>query len=120
VIDGVASPEGQIVIATTNNKRILDSALIRPGRISEHFEFKFPTAEEIRKLYLWFYYMDLELDDAMLTRSESFANGLSGFKARHAEVQRYLLIHKKDPSKAVTDLAEWREHLEELKSEEKA
>lgn len=38
-IDGAATPEGRIVIGTTNRRDVLDKALIRPGRIDRQWEF---------------------------------------------------------------------------------
>jgi ATPase family associated with various cellular activities (AAA) len=38
-LDGVATPEGRILIATTNRREVLDTALIRAGRFDREFEF---------------------------------------------------------------------------------
>lgn len=38
-IDGVASPDGRVVVATTNRRDVLDKALIRPGRFDREFVF---------------------------------------------------------------------------------
>lgn len=40
VLDGVGSPEGRMLIMTTNHIERLDNALIRPGRADQKFEFR--------------------------------------------------------------------------------
>ena len=39
-LDGVTAQEGRMVFFTTNHYERLDEALIRPGRMDRHFEFK--------------------------------------------------------------------------------
>ena len=38
-LDGVWTPHGLITVMTTNNRRVLDSALIRPGRVDRQEKF---------------------------------------------------------------------------------
>jgi chaperone BCS1 len=55
VIDGVFTCHGRILIMTTNHPEVLDSALIRPGRIDYQIKFKKLTSENINHMYkLWF------------------------------------------------------------------
>lgn len=49
-IDGAATPEGRIVIGTTNRKEVLDKALIRPGRIDRQWEFVNADFDQILEL----------------------------------------------------------------------
>lgn len=49
-IDGVATPEGRILIATTNRREVLDKALIRPGRFDREFEFVHADYHQILEL----------------------------------------------------------------------
>lgn len=49
-IDGVATPEGRILIATTNRREVLDKALIRPGRFDREFEFTHADYHQILEL----------------------------------------------------------------------
>lgn len=49
-IDGVATPEGRILVATTNRREVLDKALIRPGRFDCEFEFKHADYHQILEL----------------------------------------------------------------------
>ncbi|MCD4771091.1 CDC48 family AAA ATPase [archaeon] len=53
-LDGVEELENVIVIAATNRKDLIDSALLRPGRIEAHVELTNPddkTIEEIFKVH---------------------------------------------------------------------
>ena len=54
-IDGISSPEGRILVMTTNNPEVLDAALVRPWRVDVHIVFGLPTATEIEKLFLSIY-----------------------------------------------------------------
>lgn len=54
-IDGVSSHEGRILIMTTNLPQNLDRALVHPGRVDMHFQFDFPSYEELRSLFLSIY-----------------------------------------------------------------
>jgi chaperone BCS1 len=38
-IDGAATPEGRVIIGTTNRKEVIEKALIRPGRIDRQWGF---------------------------------------------------------------------------------
>lgn len=54
-IDGISSSDGILVIATTNSKRTVPSALRRSGRLEKQITFNVPTAEDraaIARLYL--------------------------------------------------------------------
>ncbi|KZT69337.1 P-loop containing nucleoside triphosphate hydrolase protein [Daedalea quercina L-15889] len=54
-LDGIGAQEGRILFATTNNYSALDAALIRPGRMDLHIEFKLATKEQARGLFEAFY-----------------------------------------------------------------
>ena len=47
IMDGAVARENVILIVTTNNKEILDPALIRPGRIDQHLEFGHASTEQL-------------------------------------------------------------------------
>ena len=57
-IDGVASPEGRVLVMTTNYPEKLDEALIRPGRVDLKVEFTLATRLQIRELFLRMYTSD--------------------------------------------------------------
>ncbi|KAL1973216.1 hypothetical protein VTN31DRAFT_5851 [Thermomyces dupontii] len=50
-IDGVAAPEGHILIMTTNHPEHLDPALIRPGRVDMQVAFGYDKTKKIRESY---------------------------------------------------------------------
>ncbi len=54
-IDGVAAPEGRLLVMTTNHPEHLDPALIRPGRIDVHERFEPLGPAEARRMFLRFY-----------------------------------------------------------------
>lgn len=54
-IDGISTSEGVLVIATTNRKNAVPSALIRSGRLEKQITFRLPSIEDrsaIASLYL--------------------------------------------------------------------
>ncbi|KAH9930346.1 P-loop containing nucleoside triphosphate hydrolase protein [Fomitopsis serialis] len=54
-LDGIGAQEGRILFATTNNYGALDHALVRPGRMDLHIEFKLASKEQARGLFEAFY-----------------------------------------------------------------
>lgn len=54
-LDGVGAQEGRILITTTNKYRALDPALVRPGRLDVHLEFKNASKYQAKKLFSRFY-----------------------------------------------------------------
>ena len=89
----------------------LDAALIRPGRVDKKIEYKLATKSQARALFNRFYPPKYatsdEKDQKLQDRSEAFAEQLPEYEFTTAEIQGYLLSHKKDPEGAVKDLQEW-------------
>lgn len=54
-IDGVAAPEGRLLVMTSNHPEHLDPALVRPGRIDLHEWFDLLGPDEIRRMFLRFH-----------------------------------------------------------------
>mmetsp|Transcript_13687 Transcript_13687/g.27043 ORF Transcript_13687/g.27043 Transcript_13687/m.27043 type:complete len:415 (-) Transcript_13687:12-1256(-) len=54
-LDGIANPDGQLFILTTNFRDQLDAALIRNGRVDLHVEFTHATPEQTASLFAQFY-----------------------------------------------------------------
>ena len=60
VLDGLTTPDGRIVIMTTNYPERIDAAIKRPGRIDKHIELKSLTESGIMEMYKRFYNSDIE------------------------------------------------------------
>ncbi|KAJ9651992.1 hypothetical protein H2198_008771 [Neophaeococcomyces mojaviensis] len=123
-IDGVAAPEGHILIMTTNKPHELDDALVRAGRISVKVAFTNATRQQAEEIFLRMY-VDLPRDDAMETKVDlkalaaKFADQIPEGDFSPADLQDYLLVHKKEPQGAVEDLSKWMEgQYEERKRKE--
>ncbi|KAL2219439.1 putative bcs1 AAA-type ATPase [Thermoascus aurantiacus ATCC 26904] len=118
-IDGVCSPEGRILIMTTNSPESLDKALVRPGRVDMHVEFELPSREELRELFIRMY-SDVDEAGELVAQPDIglenleemagwFANALPEKKLSIAAVQGFLLRYKRDPMGAVEDVEMWAE-----------
>lgn len=60
---------------TTNHPKKLDRALIRPRRVDVQFEFKKPTEDLMKKIFLSFYLSTKEDDNDAF--ANQFADGVS-------------------------------------------
>jgi chaperone BCS1 len=105
-IDGADSPEGQILIMTTNCRHVLDSALIRPGRVDLEFRFNQATSAHIEQLYHRVY-------PAEEQKPGRFSN-IPDNTLSMAEVQSVFLEHMEDASAAANALAAFAQKREEI------
>lgn len=137
-VDGVSSPEGRILIMSTNYPDNINKALTRPGRVDLHMRFDLPSREQLSELFLSIY-SDVEYDDIVGDLQEpgighsdsntagqgptspnrklcelasSFAGMLPEHKFSIADVQGFLLKHKGQPEAACKHTAEWVEQSE--------
>lgn len=62
-LDGVGAQEGRILFATTNRYHSLDAALVRPGRLDLHIEFKYASTFQVAELFRTFYMPDVRKTD---------------------------------------------------------
>lgn len=62
-LDGIGAQDGRILFATTNHYSALDPALIRPGRMDLHVEFKLASKEQAKELFYRFYAPSKDSDD---------------------------------------------------------
>ena len=135
-IDGVASQEGRVLIMTTNYPDKLDSALIRPGRCDLKIGFKLASKQQAKELFLRMYRPDVDEkskhptkmqdvlpkvqdketgrksaveDPQMEVLARQFADLLPDEAFSPAELQGYLLVHKKSAAGAVAGVATWRD-----------
>lgn len=94
-LDGIASPEGHILMMTTNHKDQLDPALIRPGRVDVDIEFHNATKEQASAMFRRFY---PDTPGATVFGQNIPAN------VSMATLQGHLVGHKTDPDKAIATL----------------
>lgn len=64
-MDGVASPEGVVLIMTTNHPEKLDDALIRDGRVDLKVQFGLPQKKELRDLFIRMYTHEARTSSAL-------------------------------------------------------
>ncbi|KAI1499498.1 BCS1 N terminal-domain-containing protein [Biscogniauxia marginata] len=131
ILDGVASQEGRVLIMTTNHINKLDKALIRPGRIDMSVEFGLADSEITSAVFrAIFAYLEgddepepstnlslspdaqkaLEEEkvkerkahDAQISvLAEEFASKIPALEFSPAELQGFLMRHKRNPRAAV-------------------
>jgi chaperone BCS1 len=54
-LDGVSTPHGLITVLTSNEPKVLDDALVRPGRIDRVEDIDYVTQEQAGRLFAYFY-----------------------------------------------------------------
>jgi len=145
-IDGVAAPEGHILVMTTNRPFQLDDALVRAGRISVRVEFKNASKRQAEEIFLRMYVdlpstsppWDEKSDDNskepateggtvkeiapttapaasdedsttahLRILAKKFADMIPDYDFSPADLQDFLLIHKKEAERAVEALPIW-------------
>lgn len=124
-LDGAASPEGHILIMSTNAPEALDPALARAGRIDYRVEFNNANHETAKNI---FKRMIGEQEGIDLTqKADEFASQIPEGVLSPAELQGYLLNHIGDVNAAMKGLRRWvkrtlkdKEEEEKKLSEEKA
>lgn len=135
ILDGVASQEGRVLIMTTNHLDKLDSALIRPGRVDMAIEFGRADGDIAASIFTAIY-TKLEGEegeeageeadeggsepgverleakgvteqDEIETLALQFAAKIPADEFSPAEVQGYLLRHKRSARDAVRNADSW-------------
>ncbi|QBZ66684.1 hypothetical protein PoMZ_13668 [Pyricularia oryzae] len=126
-LDGVASPEGRIIIMTTNNIEKLDEALIRDGRVDKKVFLGYMDEDSARLMFMKMYQLQshslpsLEVENNtnqqtcqsvdhksthidLENLAQDFASLITTKSLSAAKVQGYLLGHKDNPQAAVANL----------------
>jgi chaperone BCS1 len=123
-IDGVAAPEGHILIMTTNKPEKLDEALIRSGRISVRVAFEKATSEQARDIFMRMYWHEEDSREKsksekgakattveyahLETLARQFGELIPDYIFSPADLQDFLLTRRKDPQRAIDELEEWK------------
>lgn len=107
-IDGVAAPEGHILVMTTNHVEKLDAALIRPGRCDVKLLFANAVPEQAERLFLRFFPEEPD-------KARQFADKLMPGVHNMATIQGHMILHAHDAQAA---LDSWQPDLIETEEEE--
>ena len=92
-IDGVASHEGRVLIATTNFPDKLDEALIRPGRVDMKVQFTNATRSQITELFTRMYSSDTPA--SLAVEHVKIGHSTKGNGALHPATLNFSLLQPK-------------------------
>ncbi|KAF4880348.1 Mitochondrial chaperone BCS1 [Colletotrichum siamense] len=123
LLDGVASQEGRILIMSTNHVENLDKALIRPGRVDMTVHFTSADTQITAAIFRTVFASlnkaakgerlihgerkPREASARIQELSEQFATKIPSGEFSPAEVQGYLIKHKRQPEVAVSCAEDW-------------
>jgi mitochondrial chaperone BCS1 len=132
-IDGVAAPEGHILIMTTNKPHDLDDALVRAGRISVRVQFDTASFQQAKEIFRRMYIeppapasttaaaatvngaqpekalpvVEGMSESELESLADAFATRLPEREFSPADLQDYLLMNRKSPQTALVGLDKW-------------
>ncbi|KAH7027878.1 BCS1 N terminal-domain-containing protein [Microdochium trichocladiopsis] len=137
ILDGVASQEGRVLIMTTNHLEKLDKALIRPGRVDMTVEFGLADRGMIAAIFRAIFaplegddgpapldhlgldasgkqaYLDKkqvekqEKEQLVDELADKFSEKVPAFEFSPAELQGFLMRHKRDARAAIDNVEEF-------------
>lgn len=118
-IDGVFTCHGRILIMTTNHPEVLDSALIRPGRVDSKYLFDNCNRDQIRGLFEMFFNRPAELDQISLIKNENYSpSHITSVFLRYRNNPEEALLHLDDIETKVQIKPLVKSEIQESKSEE--
>ena len=113
-VDGVNSPEGTILILSTNHPEALDKALMRAGRINQRIEFSYASRKQLHDIFYNMYMHAASILDNLDCTNESvsdladeFADSVPADVVTPGQVQDYILDHPTCPDSAVRGIWDW-------------
>ncbi|KAI1477297.1 P-loop containing nucleoside triphosphate hydrolase protein [Daldinia eschscholtzii] len=129
VLDGVGSPEGRIVIMTTNKPNRLDSALVRPGRVDMKVMLGNISQSSAEQMFLRMFTSDIDRSPLLPVRRDDGKPGeeqifqadqellrkLASEFSRHipedtftpSQLQGFFQLHLDNPMEAASNIAAW-------------
>lgn len=106
-MDGIEGIRGVIVVGTTTSPELLDSALLRPGRLDLHLGFALPTADDRLALIVsWASRFSLSLAEDQLNALGTQTEGLSCADIVHIFQQVGRDAIHRDPSDPLISIAD--------------
>jgi len=100
-LDGITTQDGFLCFITTNYKNLLDTALLRPGRIDRQLRFEAATREQIQDMYVRFM-GELYTDEKFKEFYRGFA--ALGISSTISLIQEYLFQYIDNPDAAISNL----------------
>jgi AAA+ superfamily predicted ATPase len=96
-LDGVFQCHGRILIMTTNHPEVLDSALIRPGRIDSKYLFDNCNRDQIKGLYEMFFNQPADNDHIDLIKNDNYSPAhITSVFLRYRNKPKDALLHLDD------------------------
>lgn len=104
-MDGMASKEGVLILASTNRAEVLDKALLRPGRFDRHILIDLPNLQERREIFEK-HLSGISLEEAPSSYSKRLATLTPGFSgADIANVCNEAALHAARLSQKIVKVA---------------
>jgi hypothetical protein len=104
-LDGITTQDGFLCFITTNYKNLLDSALIRPGRVDKQLRFDTATKEQLQDMFTRFM-GELYTDEKFKEFYRGFA--ALGISTTISLIQEYMFQYIDNPDAAISNLEELR------------
>ncbi len=103
-IDGVFTCHGRILIMTTNHPEVLDSALIRPGRVDSKYLFDNCNIDQIKDLYEMFFSKRADNDQLNNIQNSKYSPAhISSVFLRYRNYPEEALMHLDDECTKITN-----------------
>lgn len=119
-IDGVATPEGPIMIFTTNDPEALDPAVLRPGRVDKAVKIGLADRSQIQSIFVRIYSSkstSKSVGGVIESKAQIFADKVRNRSLSPASIQGFLLRHQSAPDDAIAEVEAWQdENLGPVKS----
>lgn len=119
-IDGVATPEGPIMIFTTNDPEALDPAVLRPGRVDKAVKIGLADRSQIQSIFVRIYSSkstSKSVGGVIESKAQIFADKVRNRSLSPASIQGFLLRHQSAPDDAIAEVEAWQdENLAPVKS----
>lgn len=101
-LDGVFSCHGRILIMTTNHPEVLDSALIRPGRVDAKYLFDNCNKEQIKDLYEMFFNQPVENSQIINIKNDEYSPAhITSVFLRYRNNSKEALLHLDDVERKI-------------------
>lgn len=96
-IDGIGSPEGQLLFMSSNHPDELDPALVRPGRVDRHLHLELAGPTEAKKLFLTFFPGEFQAANELATK-------IDGASVSPATLQGCFLLNPDRPADVIDEI----------------